>query len=505
MSTSHPGTDRGQSIRSIRFTRFLGFMSASRLKHALWLTCAAWSLLLIWAAGPWCALSAAPLNVLLIVTDDMNNDLGCYGNDVVRSPHIDALAKRGMLFERAYCQVTLCNPSRVSFLSGLRPHKTQVYTLQEPTRSHLGDWVMLPEYFRQHGFFTAQLGKIYHTGDGFEDPRSWDLELREFGKRPPPDQIIKSDDPDGPGQHTNDWSWLKTADADTPDGIVARRAVALLRERAEDPQPFFLGVGFRRPHAPFAAPKPYFDLYPPEKMQLPLAAPPSHLAGLPVAAINYPAPDQPLTERQQRELIAAYYACNSFVDAQVGVILAALDELALWQNTAVVFVSDHGYHLGDHGGLWHKLSLFEEAARVPLVIYAPGMKAAGQTCSQLVEMIDLYPTLADLAGLEIPSGLDGADLRGLLDDPHSPVKEAAYTLVARAEDPQANHAKINDFLGRSLRTDRWRYTEWDNGQRGIELYDHENDPHEWHNLADDPASAETRQRLRELLAKELVD
>jgi len=451
---------------------------------------------LVWP-GP-SSVSAELLNVLLVVTDDMNNDLGCYGNSVVHSPHIDRLAELGMRFDRAYCQVPLCNPSRVSFLSGLRPEKTRVYTLKQPTRSHLRDWVMLPEYFRRQGYFTAQVGKIYHTGDGFEDPQSWDSELREFGKRPPVNEIVKSGEPDGPGEHTNDWAWLKTADADMPDGIVARKAVEIMEQRAGDGKPFFVGVGFRRPHAPFAAPQAYFDLYPPPQMILRPNAPKNHSTSLPVAAINYPAPARPMTEQEQRELIAAYYACNSFVDAQVGVLLAALDRLELWKNTIVVFVSDHGYHLGEHG-LWHKLTLFEEATRVPLIVYAPGTKGAGQSCAQLVELIDLYPTLAALSGLAIPEGLDGADLRPLFNDPSQPVKGAAYSTVARADDPQANHAKIMSFLGHSVRTDRWRYTEWDEGRRGVELYDHENDPQEWHNLADQTGYAKTVDRLRSLL------
>ena len=438
-------------------------------------------------------------NVLLIVTDDMNTDLGCYGNQVVHSPHIDRLAKQGMRFDRAYCQVPLCNPSRVSFLSGLRPDRTQVYTLKQPTRSHLGDWVMLPEFFRNQGYYTGQVGKIYHTGDGFEDPRSWNDALLEFGKRPPIDEIVKWGKPDGPGPHTNDWAWLKTDDAGTPDGIVARQAAKQLETLAAEQRPFFLGVGFRRPHAPFAAPQGYFDLYPVPEMRLRRPPPHGHYAGLPKAAINYEPPQRPLTDLQQRELIAAYYACNSFVDAQVGVLLSAVDRLDLWDSTVIIFVSDHGYHLGEHGGFWHKLSLFEESARVPLIIWSPDMQAAGQDCQQLVELIDLYPTLTNLCGFETPAGLDGSHLGPLLDDPAKAVKNAAYSLIARDASPAADHPKVMSYLGRSVRTARWRYTEWDDGRRGVELYDHERDPAEWHNLAELPEFAGKRQELRELL------
>jgi uncharacterized sulfatase len=438
------------------------------------------------------------LNVLFIVSDDMNNDLGCYGNGVVQSPHIDRLASQGMRFDRAYCQVPLCNPSRVSFLSGLRPDKTRVYTLAEDTRSHLGDWIMLPEYFRQQGYYSAMVGKIYHTGEGHEDPRSWDFEQREFGKRPPQDQILKWGNPDGPGGHTTDWSWLITADRDTPDGIVSRKAADVMEEAVRAGKPFFLGAGFRRPHAPYAAPKKYFDLYSVESMRLPPSVPVGYYANLLAAAINYPAPEKPLSELEQRELIAAYYACNSYIDAQVGVLLDALDRLKLWDNTIVVFLGDHGYHLGDHGGFWHKLSLFEQSARVPMVIYAPGMKAGGKACAQLVELIDLYPTLASLCGLEVPRGLDGTNLGPLLNDPSQAVKEGAYSMIGRSEN-SVDHAREHDYLGRSVRTLRWRYTEWDEGKRGVELYDHRSDPEELVNLAGVPRYAAEEGRLKELL------
>jgi uncharacterized sulfatase len=440
------------------------------------------------------------LNVLLIVADDLNNHLGCYGYNV-QTPSIDQLAHRGMRFDRAYCQVVVCNPSRVSFLSGLRPDKTKVYTLVTHTREHLGDWVMLPEYFRKNGYFTAQIGKIYHTEDGFEDPRSWDVEIREFGKRPDEKEIIKWDEPGGAGQHTNDWAWLKTPDDKTPDGIVARRAVEIMKEAAKREQSFFLGIGFRRPHAPYAAPKKYFDLYPPESIELASASSGGHVEKLLPAAANHPPRARPLSERGRRELTAAYYACTSFVDAQVKVVLDAVTDLGGWDNTVIVFLGDHGYHLGEHG-LWHKMSLFEESARVPLIIYAPGMKGAGQPCEQLVELIDLYPTLVSLCGLPTRDGLDGIDLGPQLDDPSHPTKQAAYTMTTRDDSPAQDHAKAMSYQGRSVRTDRWRYTEWDDGQRGVELYDHDNDPHERTNLADDPQHDDNASKLHELLLEE---
>ena len=359
---------------------------------------------------------------------------------------------------------------------------------------------MLPEYFRKNGYFTVQVGKIYHTEEGFEDPRSWDVEIRESGKQPPPDQIVKAGKPMGPGGHSIDWESLKTSDQYTPDGIVARKAVGYMEQAVADKKPFFLGVGFRRPHAPYAAPQKYFELYPLASIKLADAPPNGHYASLLPAAVNYPAPKTPIPEKQQREVIAAYYACTSFMDAQVGVLLDALQRLRLWDNTIVVFIGDHGYHLGEHGGLWHKLSLFEESARVPMIIYSPDVKAKGQPCERLVEMIDLYPTLVSLCHLPPREGLDGIDLSAILNDPALPSKAAAYTVVSRANDSSVNQSQVMDYLGRSVRTDRWRYTEWDDGKRGVELYDHENDPHEWKNLAGEKRYADTMQTLHKLLS-----
>lgn len=438
-------------------------------------------------------------NVLFIVTDDMNNDLDCYGHAEIHSPAIDRLAQKGMRFDNAHCQVTVCNPSRVSMLSGLRPDKTQVYTLVEKTRSHLGDWVMLPEYFKHHGYFTAGIGKIYHTDEGYEDPRSWDVEVPEYGKRPNMSEVVKWGDPDGPGDHTSDWAWLKTPDAETPDGTVARKAVAMMEQAVEKGEPFFVGAGFRRPHAPYAAPEKYFELYPVQSMELPQPTPAGYYDSMLEAAINYPPPEEPMTDLEQRELTAAYRACISFVDAQVGVLLEAVDRLGLWDNTVILFVSDHGYHTGDHGGLWHKMSLFEESTRVPLIVYAPGMQASGQATEQLVELIDFYPTLVSLTGLPDRKGLDGIDFSPVLDDPRHETKEAVFSVVSRSNDPNGNHAKSKDYLGRSVRTARYRYTEWDHGKRGVELYDHQTDPRELVNLADKPELASVQEHLRELL------
>jgi uncharacterized sulfatase len=220
------------------------------------------------------------------------------------------------------------------------------------------------------------------------------------------------------------------------------------------------------------------------------------------AAVNHPPRSRPLSEREQRELIAAYSACISYVDAQLKVVLDAVSEVGGWNDTVIVLLGDHGYHLGEHGGLWHKMSLFEQSARVPLVIYAPSMKAAGQSCDELVELIDLYPTLVSLCDLPTREGLDGIDLSRQLNDPTRPTKDAAYTMTTRDDSPAKDHAKSMSYQGRSVRTDRWRYTEWDDGKRGVELYDHDNDPHEWKNIAADAQLAGVVRELHELLLAE---
>ncbi len=439
-----------------------------------------------------CALSglAAPrlwarprLNVLLIVADDMNCALGCYGNTTVRSPHLDRLAAAGVLFESAHCQHPLCAPSRASVLS-----------LSVPTRQNLTDWVMLPELFRRQGYYTAEVGKIFHTGPEHEDPRSWDYRLPEWGKTPRKEEVLREHSAPGPRNHTMAWQVLRTPDEKTPDGILARRAVELIHECHRRSQPFFIGVGFRRPHAPYAAPQRYFALYDPKRIPLPSAATDPNLP----AAAWYELENQPrLTEAEQRHYMAAYFACISFVDAQIGLLLDGLEELGLEDRTVVVFLSDNGYHIGEHG-MWHKMTLFEESTRVPFIVRAPGAQGNGRRARGLVELVDLYATLAELCGVEAPSRQEGVSLVPLLNDPARPGKQAVYTIVGRHEDKRLSHQRPA-WYGRSVRTARWRYTEWDEGRRGRELYDRREDPGESRNLAQEPRHAATVREMRQLL------
>lgn len=450
------------------------------------------------AAAP--LLRAAPnrrYNVLFLIADDLNTELEPYGSTNVHTPNLSMLARKGVVFQQNHCQFPLCQPSRASLLSGRRPDTTGVYTLQTPTRAHMPDTIFLPEFFRKNGYFTAHAGKVYHTGDHAEDPRSWDEELREYGKTPDPKTIIRKVKGDGPKGHTFEYDVLNVSDPQMPDGMMAAKAVSYIEQAVRAGRPFFVGAGFRRPHAPYAAPKPHFDRHPWQSTSLPAGVPTPPLIK---PAFNYAPPDRPMPEQQVREFRAAYFSCVDFVDAQVGVVLSALDRLNQWQTTVVVMTADHGYHLGDHGGLWHKLSLFENSTRVPLIVYAPGAAANGHACARLTESVDIYPSLVELCGFDAPSGLEGTSFAPLLGDPSKPWKRAAFSMVGRGDELAEAPEKIA-FFGRTIRTERWRYTSWDGGKMGEELYDHASDPAELHNLATAAAHAATIRTLRSQLVE----
>lgn len=440
--------------------------------------------------------SERKLNVLFIMADDLNNDLGCYGSQTVRSPHIDRLAARGIRFDRAYCNYPVCNPSRVSLLSGRYADRTGVVDNVTPTRAHLERATLLPEHFRKQGYITRKVGKIFHTGDTYEDPRSWDVDIREdkTSKVPPDDQIVLNEG------HVR---ILNAPDDKTWDGHVARTAAQWLEEFSREKQPFFLAAGFRRPHTPYITPETYYRWYEPEKL-LPNVGPEFHLANIPHFALTYNFRKQERfpTGLAAGKIMAAYYGSLSFMDAQLGLLLDALDKLKLWESTVVVFVSDHGYHLGEHGGLWHKMTLFEDSARVPLIVAAPHAKTPGVT-KGIVELVDLYPSLCELAGLDLPEGLQGKSFVPQLLDPAAPGKSVALTVASRGANLTAVLKLDPEVMGRSLRSDRYRYTLWPDGTR--ELYDYDNDPEEWKNLAGDaqsaPLVADFDRQLHELVQK----
>ncbi len=438
-------------------------------------------------------------NVLFLVSDDLNNYLGCYGDPRAKTPHLDALAARGVRFDKAYCAFPLCGPSRNSMLTGLYPNSSGILANAQIFRQTIPSHLSLPQAFRLEGYFAARIGKLYHYNvplsigtNGHDDPGSWELELNPAG--------VDRTELEGvftlvPGQYGGTLSWLASPHGDehhTDAKLAADAEWVLERCAKERGRPFFLAVGFYRPHTPYVAPEdPWFELYDPAEMPLHPTVdqnPPE----VPAAALgSYKKSEDQLTDELRRECVRAYYASISFMDAQVGRVVAALDRLGLAENTIVVFTSDHGYHMGEHG-LWQKSSLFEGSARVPLMIVAPGVSEAGGVVATPVSQVDLYPTLAELAGVKTPENLQGQSLVPILKDPSEKGRGWALTQVMRGGGGKR-------FFGYSLRTERWRYTEWDEGAKGAELYDHGSDPGELANLAGRPEHAATVAELGERL------
>jgi uncharacterized sulfatase len=456
-------------------------------------------------------------NVLFIVADDLNVALGSYGAyPTARTPNLDRLAAEGVRFDRAYAQHPVCNPSRASFLSGLRPETTQVLHNFLPLRHAVGEADMLPEYFRNHGYLTARVGKVAHGR--YEDSVAWDIsenalqrdpddylpgvdhsEVRDNSWTEGSDDGMSRADVFAPHGRTGGlpltWRATDEREEDTPDGRTTRRVIEILREQ-DGAEPFFIAAGFHKPHQPWVAPASFFEQHPLSETALP-DEPADDRNDIPVPAIVGYADDALHTDDQQRQAIAAYHATVTLIDHQVGLLLDALSELGLEESTIVVFVSDHGFHLGEHGGMWRKQSQFEESTRVPLIVRAPGF-TGGATTTGLVELVDLYPTLADLSGLPLPTGLEGTSFRPLLEDPDRDWKSAIFSRSDRFSRPDRLHVTA----GLSVRTARYRYTEWTPAEGGdveVELYDLETDPREFENLSKDPAHAALRDDLAQAL------
>jgi uncharacterized sulfatase len=469
------------------------------------------ALCLLGWAGP--AEGAGRPNVLLIISDDLAARLGCYGDPLVTSPNIDRLAARGVRFERAYCQFPLCNPSRASFLTGLRPDTLRVYENATQFRKNVPDAQSLGQTFQKAGYYVARVGKLYHYGvpaqigtDGLDDPPSWAERFNPKGadveeqaplvKRVELDAktgkaILTTGNPLNKTGATLSWLEADGPDSGQTDGKIADRAIAMLEAHKE--KPFFLAVGFFRPHTPYVAPKKYFEGYPTDRIVLP-SVPADYRATVPKAAFTFRKEEEAMDDELRRTAIRAYHASTSFMDAQAGRVLDALERLKLADNTVVVFMSDHGYQLYEHQ-LWQKMTLFENTARVPLIIAAPGV-AKGAVSKRVVELVDLHATLADLCGLPVPPKLDGVSLRALVENPTAAWDRPAITQVTRGGG--AGGAKR--IMGYSVRTERWRYTEWDGGKAGAELYDHDVDPGEFANLAKDVGNAAVVTEMKRVLA-----
>lgn len=419
-------------------------------------------------------------NVLFIVVDDLNTALGCYGHPVVKSPNIDRLAARGVRFDRAYSQYPLCNPSRVSFLSGRRPETTGVYILTTTPRTAVPDAVMLPQFFRERGYYSAGAGKVFHNEKMSDEP-SWDL--YEDGPTDDPEEraaiVARHGSGDGGGDGRPAAHVLTTDGALTRDGRNVRAILRQMQEKTAAGKPFFLAAGFHKPHLPWTAPQKFFDLYPTVGLA-PKAEP--ALRGVPPIALQtelsgFAQPDS------RDAAIRGYYACISFTDDHVGMLLDQLDRLDLWENTLVVLVSDNGFHLGDHGGLWAKLSAFDAATRVPLIIAGPGVPA-GKVVGTPVELLDIYPTLVELAKAPAPAGLEGKSLVALMNGTAATPARPATSMVFHYD-----VARRIDVLGRTVISDAWRYTEWEGGKAGRELYLRADDADEYHNRSGEAAFA----------------
>ncbi|MBN2449001.1 MAG: sulfatase [Lentisphaeria bacterium] len=458
-----------------------------------------------------------PWNVLFLAVDDLRSQMGCYGQTWMSTPNLDRLAATGFVFTRAYCQQAVCNPSRASLLTGCRPDTTGVTDLKTHFRAALPAVVTLPQLFRQHGYLVRGMGKIFHRG--LNDPASWSVpwQSRGIGPEIPVDHAGDFFTPEG-------VAWMRTAAAeaaaagrrkakalpwespDVPDdymedGRLANLAVEALGEMRERGQPFFLAVGFHKPHLPFTVPRRYHALYAPER--IPLAPNPLPPRDVPACALSnwvelrgyHGIPDTgPLSDELARQAVHHYCACVSYVDAQIGRVVDALGRLGLRDTTVIVLWGDHGWKLGEHGE-WCKHTNFETDTNAPLIVSIPGRRGAGQRTAALVEFVDIYPSLAELCGLPLPAHLEGTSFVPLLHAPDRAWKRAAFSQYPRSTE------EFGRLMGYSMRTPRYRFTQWKKvggGEVvGLELYDHDTDPGETVNIAGLPASAA---RIRELTA-----
>ena len=464
------------------------------MKKLIYLFLFAWSVIPLWAAKKY--------NVLFIISDDLTSTaLSCYGNTVSRTPNIDALAAKGTRFTRTYCQGTYCGPSRASFMSGYYPHATGVLGYKSP-RPEIGDRATWSQHFMNHGYHAARVSKIYHMGvpggieqggHGADDAASWNERYNSPGPewRAPGKGETLQGNPDGkrPVVGGNTFVVVEAEGDDLvhSDGKTAVKAAELIGKFSKQDKPFFLGVGFVRPHVPFVAPKKYYEPFLPySKMKLP-----PKIQGdwddIPKPGINYcTSLNMKMDIRKQKKAVGGYYASVAFVDAQVGKVMAALKASGQEDNTIVIFTSDHGFHLGEHD-FWAKVSLLDESSQVPLIISVPGKQPA--VCHSLTELLDLYPTLAALCGLPAQPRLQGKDISRMLDNTDHTVRTAAFSVAPMRK----------GFL---LREDDWAFIQYgEQGQNGMELFHIKTDPRQYTNLAGNPAHARTLDRFR----KQMID
>ncbi|MFN0078362.1 MAG: sulfatase [Prosthecobacter sp.] len=421
-------------------------------------------------------LFAAQPNVLLIIADDLRDFGGAFTKDVVKTPNLDRLRAHGTTFERAYVQYPVCNPSRSSMMTGLRAEQTGITGNDTKFREKLPDIITLPQLCKEAGWQSHAFGKLYHLGGGknveakqawMDAGKSWHtaqaFEATKTGRK-----LLEGRNVTSGALNWCQWGAADGTDEDQPDGQIATATVAMIEKLGD--APWFIGCGFMKPHDPFIAPKQYFDLYPLESIKP--WRDPADMKAVRKDSVSFGAYGEAFakfTATEWRELLRAYCAGTSFMDAQLGRVLDALDKNKLWDKTIVVFVGDHGYHTGERSW-WNKNTLFERSCRAPLIIAAPGMKG-GQTTRSLVEFVDLYPTLTQFCGLSMPHAAAGVSLKPIMQNPTASVKDTAFTLVTRGP----------KLYAQSIRTSRWRFNLWSDGQ--TELYDHDADPEELHNVS----------------------
>jgi iduronate 2-sulfatase len=434
------------------------------------------TILVLTCAAPCLAVEESRPNVLLIMADDFRDFGGAFTREVVKTPNLDRLRARGTTFERAYVQYPVCNPSRNSMMTGLRAEQTGIVGNDVPLRQKMPDIITMPQLCKEAGWQAHAFGKLFHLGGGrnaeqkarwMDAGRSWHtaraFEATAIGKR-----MLAGRNVTGGALKWCAWGAADGTDDDQPDGRIAAATVAMIESLGD--APWFIGCGFMKPHDPFIAPKKYFDMYPPETLKP--WTDPADTTPARAEAVGFGAYGEAFgkfTDQEWRELFRAYCACTTFMDAQLGRVLDAMDEHQLWNKTLVIFVGDHGYHTGERQW-WNKNTLFERSCHAPFIVAAPGMQG-GQTSRSLVEFVDLYPTVAEFCGLQMPHTAAGITLRPVLERPDSTIKDAAFTLVSRSPKLRAQ----------SVRTERWRFTFWSDGQS--ELYDHDSDPEELHDVA----------------------
>ena len=459
-----------------------------------------------------------PPNVLFIAVDDLRPVLGCYGDPTAVTPNLDHLASRGTVFARAYCQQALCSPSRLSLLTGRRPDSTRVWDLSTHFRQALPKVVTLPQHFKKHGYQTQGIGKILHgNGKPAFDPPSWTFDPLFAVSRDPKLRYASAKNLSGTGLKRGSTEAAEVSDDTYLDGKVCQAAMERLAEFKAADQPFFLAVGFRKPHLPFCAPRKYWDLY--DRNLIPPATSVVHPSDAPELATRswrelegYQdiANDGKISAAKSRQLRHGYYACVSYIDALIGRLLKGLSKLQLTENTIVVVWGDHGFHLGEQG-LWTKANNYELSTRVPLIMALPPGSSSGPnlppqqpgTCNRFVELVDIFPTLTDICRLPAPPGVEGSSFSALLSDPTLPWKSAVFSQHPRDTESH-RHKGPGSIMGYAVRTDRYRYVEWKQWNTGnvitSELYDHHAHAQETYNSIDAPEYAEARRQLQQILA-----